>query len=134
MPYALVFDVTVVNPNRRLRVATYGNGIYERKLLENPVSVNPVSNENVKGFSLSQNYPNPFNPSTHLEFGISDLGFVSLKVYDLLGKEVKILVNEIKPPGNYSIEFDGSDLSGGIYFYKIESGKFTQVRKMILLK
>jgi len=134
MPYALVFDVTVVNPSRKLRVATYGNGIYERKLLENPVSVNPVSNENVKGFSLSQNYPNPFNPSTHLEFGISKLGFVSLKVYDLLGKEVKTLVNEVKPPGIYSTEFDGSDLSGGIYFYKIEVGHFSQVRKMILVK
>jgi len=134
MPYALAFDVTVVYPNRKLRVATYGNGIYERKLLENPVSVNPVSNENVKGFSLSQNYPNPFNPSTHLEFGISDMGFVSLKVYDLLGKEVKTLVNEVKPVGIYSIEFDGSDLPSGIYYYKIETGNFTQVRKMILVK
>jgi len=134
MPYALVFDVTVVNPSRKLRVATYGNGIYERKLLENPVSVNPVSNENVKGFSLSQNYPNPFNPSTHLEFGISKLGFVSLKVYDLLGKEVKTLVNEVKPPGIYSTEFDGSNLPSGIYFYKIEVGHFSQVRKMILVK
>ena len=134
MPYALVFDVTVVNPNRRLRVATYGNGIYERKLLENPVSVNSVSNENVKGFSLSQNYPNTFNPSTHLEYGISALGFVSLKVYDLLGKEVKTLVNEVKPPGIYSTEFDGSNLPSGIYFYKIEVGHFSQVRKMILVK
>ena len=134
MPYALVFDVTVVYPNRKLRVATYGNGIYERKLLENPVSVNPVSNENVKGFSLSQNYPNPFNPSTHLEFGISELGFVSLKVYNVIGKEVKTLVNEIKPAGIYSIEFDGSDLPSGIYFYKIEVGHFSQVRKMILVK
>ena len=134
MPYALAFDVTVVYPNRKLRVATYGNGIYERKLLENPVSVNPVSNEIVSGYSLSQNYPNPFNPVTHLEFGISDLGFVSLKVYDVMGKEIKTLVNEIKSAGNYSMEFDGSDLPSGIYYYKIESGNFSQVRKMILLK
>jgi photosystem II stability/assembly factor-like uncharacterized protein len=134
MPYALAFDVTVVYPNRKLRVATYGNGIYERKLLENPVSVNPVSNEIVSGYSLSQNYPNPFNPVTHLEFGISDLGFVSLKVYDMMGKEIKTLVNEIKPAGNYKIEFDGSDLPSGVYYYKIESGNFTQVRKMLLIK
>jgi len=134
MPYALAFDVTVVYPNRKLRVATYGNGIYERKLLENPVSVNPVSNENITGFKLSQNYPNPFNPSTHLEFWIPDLGFVSLKVYNVIGKEVKTLVNEIKPAGIYSLEFDGSNLPSGIYYYKIESGDFTQVRKMILLK
>ncbi len=79
-------------------------------------------------------YPNPFNPVTHLEFGISDLGFVSLKVYDVLGREIKTLVNEIKSAGNYSMEFDGSDLSSGVYYYKIESGNFSQVRKMILLK
>ncbi|MBK8549579.1 MAG: hypothetical protein IPL53_00415 [Ignavibacteria bacterium] len=70
MPYALVFDVTVVYPNRKLRVATYGNGIYERKLLENPVSVDPVGNENVTGYSLSQNYPNPFNPSTVIRYSL----------------------------------------------------------------
>jgi len=93
-------------------------------------------------FRLYQNYSNPFNPVTHLEFWIPDLGFVSLKVYDLLGKEVKTLVNEIKPAGIYSVEFDGSDLPSGIYYYKlvvslsnpIESGNFTQVRKMILVK
>jgi len=85
-------------------------------------------------FRLYQNYPNPFNPVTHLEFGIPDLGFVSLKVYDMLGKEAKTLINEIKPAGIYSVEFDGSDLPSGIYYYKIESGNFTQVRKMILVK
>jgi len=93
-------------------------------------------------FRLYQNYSNPFNPVTHLEFWIPDLGFVSLKVYDLLDKEVKTLVNEIKPAGIYSVEFDGSDLPSGIYYYKlvvslsnpIESGNFTQVRKMILVK
>ena len=85
-------------------------------------------------FGLRQNFPNPFNPVTHLEFGISDLGFVSLKVYDVLGKEVATLVNEIKQPGYYTIEFDGSDLSSGIYFYKIEAGSFVQTKRMILLK
>ena len=74
------------------------------------------------GFFLMQNYPNPFNPVTNLEFGISDLGFVTLKVYDALGKVVKTLVNEYKPAGNYSLEFDGSDLPSGIYFYKLEAG------------
>ena len=134
MPYALAFDITVVYPNRKLRVATYGNGIYERKLLENPVSVNPVSNENVTGYSLSQNYPNPFNPSTHFEFIIPVSGFVSLKIYDITGKEVRTLLNEIKPAGIYQLEFKGEDLPSGVYYYKIESGKFSQVKKMVLIK
>ena len=103
---------------------------------DNQVSNNGNQNLNnpTAEFSLKQNYPNPFNPSTHLEFGISDLGFVSLKVYDITGKELKTLVNEIKPAGNYSIEFNGSNLPSGVYYYKIESGNFMQVRKMILLK
>jgi hypothetical protein len=83
---------------------------------------------------FSQNYPNPFNPATNLEFGISKLGFVSLKVYDVLGKEVMTLVNENRPPGRYSVTFDGSNLSSGIYFYKIESGDFVQVKRMALIK
>ena len=85
-------------------------------------------------FSLEQNYPNPFNPVTHLEFGISDLEFVSLKVYDVLGNEIKTLVNEIKSPGVYKVEFDGSNLSSGIYYYKLTAGEFSEVKKMTLLK
>ena len=84
--------------------------------------------------SLLQNYPNPFNPVTHLEFGISDLEFVSLKIYDVLGNEIKTLVNEIKSPGVYDMVFDGSNLSSGIYFYKLTAGKFSEVKKMSLLK
>ena len=85
-------------------------------------------------FSLEQNYPNPFNPVTNLEFGISDLGFVSLKVYDVLGKELKILVNEIRQPGNYKIEFDGSNLTSGIYFYTLNADGYSETKRMILLK
>ena len=85
-------------------------------------------------FFLSQNYPNPFNPSTNLEFGISKLGFVSLKVYDVLGSEIKTLVNENKPAGNYEVEFDAIHLSSGIYFYKIETTEFTDVKKMMIIK
>ena len=81
-----------------------------------------------------QNYPNPFNPVSHLEFGISDLGFVSLKVYDAVGKEIATLVNEIKPAGRYEVVFDGSNLSSGIYFYKIEAGSFSAVKRMTLIK
>jgi len=69
-----------------------------------------------------------------LEFGISELGFVSLKVYDLLGKEVKTLVNENLKAGRYKVEFDGSGLSSGIYFYKLEAGSYVQTKHMLLLK
>ncbi len=84
--------------------------------------------------TLYQNYPNPFNPVTNLEFGIPELGFVSLKVYDALGKVVRTLVNESRPAGYYNVEFDGSDLPSGMYFYKLEAGKFAETKRMILLK
>ncbi len=85
-------------------------------------------------FSLSQNYPNPFNPKTKIDFEIPANGFVSLKVYDILGKEVSVLINETKDAGYYTAEFDGSKLSSGLYFYRITSGSFTKQLKMILLK
>jgi hypothetical protein len=91
-------------------------------------------NEVVTDFSLSQNYPNPFNPTTKINYQIPYTSLVSIKVYDLLGREVASLVNEEKPAGNYEAEFDGSDLSSGIYFYKIQAGDYTSVKKMILLK
>jgi len=99
--------------------------------------INSSGNNSIKlpeSFYISQNYPNPFNPVTNLEFGISDLEFVSLKVYDVLGNEIKTLVNENKSPGTYRVEFDGSNLSSGMYFYKITAGEFTEVKKMTLLK
>ncbi|MBK6774024.1 MAG: T9SS type A sorting domain-containing protein [Ignavibacteria bacterium] len=86
-------------------------------------------------YFLSQNYPNPFNPVTHLEFGIPELEFVSLKIFDVLGNEVSTLENEIKPAGNYEVEFDGSHLSSGIYFYSLLiDGNIIDTKRMILLK
>jgi len=91
-------------------------------------------------FSLLQNYPNPFNPTTNIGFRIADRGFVSLKVYDVLGNEVATLVNEELPAGEYKIEFDAIgtsrdlSLTSGIYFYKLNAGSFSQTKKMLLLK
>lgn len=106
---------------------------YIKFAIDNPTSIQPNTNTPDE-YSLSQNYPNPFNPSTKLEFGISNFGFVSLKVYDVLGNEVKTLINENKPAGSYTVTFDGSNLSSGIYFYKLESGSFIETKRMILLK
>ena len=105
------------------------NGNFEYFNLNNEVNIGVPSN-----FSLSQNYPNPFNPTTNLEFGISELGFVSLKVYDISGKEVMTLVNEQKDPGYYSVSFNGANLSSGIYFYTIQAGSFVSTKKMTLIK
>lgn len=85
-------------------------------------------------FSLSQNYPNPFNPETVISYQLPVNSKVSLKVYDILGNEVAILVNEEKPAGKYQVNFNGKNLSSGIYFYKITSERFTAVRKMLLIK
>ncbi|MBZ0204478.1 MAG: S8 family serine peptidase [Ignavibacteria bacterium] len=85
-------------------------------------------------FSLSQNYPNPFNPSTSIKFSLPKAELVTLKVYDVLGKEVAVLVNEMKEPGFYNVDFNGSNMASGIYFYRIEAGEFTAVKKLMLIK
>jgi len=85
-------------------------------------------------FALLQNYPNPFNPSTSIRYVIDNGQFISLKVYDVLGNEVATLVNEEKAVGNYKIEFNASNLSSGIYYYRLVTGSFTDTKKMILLK
>lgn len=85
-------------------------------------------------FILYQNYPNPFNPITRIQFRISEGGFVSLKVYDLLGNEVSTLVNEYKSAGSYEKEFDRKELPSGIYFYSLQVGNLSETKKMILLK
>ncbi len=85
-------------------------------------------------YQLSQNYPNPFNPSTNIEYQIPSSGFVSLKVYDILGREVAALVNEKKPAGIYKVKFNSENLSSGIYIYRIKSGNYFQTKKMIILK
>ncbi len=85
-------------------------------------------------YSLSQNYPNPFNPTTKINFSIPKQGLVTLKIYDVLGKEVMTLVNETKSIGNYEVEFSGINLASGAYFYRIEAGEFTDIKRMILIK
>jgi hypothetical protein len=85
-------------------------------------------------YTLNQNYPNPFNPVTQIKYGIPKQGLVTMKVYDVLGREITKLVNEVKTPGSYIVDFDGSNLSSGVYFYKLESNGFIDVKKMMLIK
>jgi Tol biopolymer transport system component len=99
--------------------------------------ITDVDDENTEGpltFQLYQNYPNPFNPSTTIKYTIESQCALSLRIYNVLGNEIKILVNEEKPIGNYEIEFDASSLSSGVYFYKLQAGSFVETKKMVLVK
>jgi hypothetical protein len=100
----------------------------------NPTNLNEITNKIPSEFSLQQNYPNPFNPSTKVKYEIPERSFVTLKVYDVLGKEVATLVNDEKPAGVFEFEFNGAGLTSGIYFYKLQVGDFVETRKMVLLR
>ncbi|MDP3829685.1 MAG: T9SS type A sorting domain-containing protein [Ignavibacteriaceae bacterium] len=89
---------------------------------------------NPASYLLEQNYPNPFNPTTTISFQIPSEEFVTVKVYDVLGKEIKTILNEIKKAGVYEIPFNGSELSSGLYVYRITAGNFISEKKMILLR
>jgi hypothetical protein len=85
-------------------------------------------------YGLSQNYPNPFNPVTSISFDIPKAGFVSLLVFDITGREIKNLVSENKEAGSYTIRFNGTNISSGLYFYRLVTGNFNSTQKMILVK
>jgi hypothetical protein len=85
-------------------------------------------------FVLEQNYPNPFNPATRIPFAVRGSGFVSLKVYDVLGREVRTLVNENLPPGSYEVTFDAEGLASGVYIYRLTAGEFRASRRMMLVR
>lgn len=132
------FDYKVSNGNIVFTWSDMRNGNYDvfAKVFKLS-SITDVGDENpnsISDYSLAQNYPNPFNPSTTINYQIPTTSFVTLKVYDMLGNEVAILVDEEKPAGNYKIDFDGSKLATGIYFYSLRANNFVQNRKMILLK
>ncbi len=100
----------------------------------NTVGIQQLSAEIPSKFELAQNYPNPFNPTTSIKFALPKSGFVSLKVYDIVGKEVATLVNEQLTAGTYEHNFNASALSSGVYFYRIDADNFTEIKKMMLVK
>ena len=103
------------------------------EFFDTPVSVSDEIVTPAK-FELKQNYPNPFNPTTSIECVVPSSEYVSLKVYDILGNEVVTLVNEKKDAGSYKVNFDASQLSSGVYFYKLNAGTFNRIGKMLLIK
>ncbi len=112
----------------RLKQKDY-NGNFEYFYLTNEISIIPSSK-----FELSQNFPNPFNPATNISYSLPKDCFVSIKIYDVLGKEIKLLVNEFQKANIYYINFNATDLSSGIYFYKMVVDEYTDTKKMLFLK
>jgi len=102
-------------------------------VVQNPVGVND-DELLAKEFELEQNFPNPFNPGTIISYSVPTSSFINLKVYDILGNEIAVLVNEEKQAGNYQINFDASKLTGGVYFYQLRTNSFVDTKKMILMK
>ena len=101
---------------------------------EEVTAVNQNENEAPREYTLHQNYPNPFNPNTVIKYTLPKKTYVKLSVFDVLGEEVAVLVNEVKQSGTYEKEFDASRLASGTYFYKLTAGDFTQTKKMMLVK
>ena len=130
-----LFSTTFFDKNNGVVVGQYGT-----ILLTTNGGVTFIEEENnstqPKEFLLQQNYPNPFNPITSIQYSISSTQFVTLKVYDLLGREVATLVNEEKPAGVYNAQFtmNNVQLSSGIYFYKLQAGDFVETKKMLMIK
>ena len=98
------------------------------------VGVAEIGQSIPRSFSLSQNYPNPFNPTTRIEYALPSVQKVVLKLYDILGREVRTMVNEQQTPGVYRVDLNAGSLASGVYFYRLEAGQFVQVRRMLVLK
>jgi hypothetical protein len=116
--------------------SAFGNNLYiDNTCLSNPITgVTPITLEIPAVYSLSQNYPNPFNPVTKINFALPKQGFVTLKIFDVLGREVKTLVNEVKTAGKFSVDFNASEFASGVYFYRMESNGFSDIKRMMLIK
>lgn len=110
------------------------DGVWSRPLTQVLTTVHQNNHQSPAVFSLAQNYPNPFNPSTLITFSIPTKSYVSLTVYDVLGRKVRTLLTETLETGTHEVMFDASNCTSGIYFYRIENGSFSQTRKCLLLK
>jgi hypothetical protein len=131
--------VSLMVANNYIFTGSYGNSAWRRSYSE-IIGIQNISTEIPSSYSLGQNYPNPFNPTTKIKFDVVlDSRFrgndkVVLVVYDVMGREVQTLVNESLRPGTYEATFDGSQLTSGVYFYKLTSGDFSETKRMLLVK
>ena len=141
LPDAVIAMSLSISPlNRKLRVATHGNGAYQRPLLEPPAAIADADPVVTQGFSLEQNYPNPFNPATTIRYALNKALPVTLQIFNARGQLMRTLVNrEVQHPGEFSVQWDGRDRSGskaasGVYIYRLTAGGQVAVRQMVLVK
>lgn len=97
-------------------------------------SVRQASSQTPKIYDLQQNYPNPFNPSTTISFALPSKSFVTMKIFDIMGRQVATIISEEMSAGNYSRQWNAANISTGVYFYRLHAGSFTETKKLILLK
>ncbi|MBI5403003.1 MAG: T9SS type A sorting domain-containing protein [Ignavibacteriae bacterium] len=129
-----IFPINVlIISNNFLIAGTRGNYVW-RRLLSEIIGIQKIGSNIPDKYSLSQNYPNPFNPSTNIKYQITNNKLVTLKVFDILGKEIATLVKEKQNAGTYEATFDGSGLTSGIYFYRLTCGDFSETKRMVLIK
>jgi photosystem II stability/assembly factor-like uncharacterized protein len=133
LPMVSVYDLKVHPTANYLAAGTHGRSMYKIDLAQ-VVGISSGSENTAADYSLGQNYPNPFNPSTVISYSLNKSGNVSLKIFDLLGKEVMTLVDKKQNAGNYKISFDGKNLSSGIYFYSLNVNNFKDTKRMLLVK
>ena len=117
--------------NGNLFAGTYHGGVYRTVQAFTSVETRPFA---PGAFRLDQNYPNPFNPTTTVSFVISHSSFVTLRVYDVVGREVGTLVNEVKQPGEYTVEWKAEGIASGVYFYRLTAGSYREIKKMLFLR
>ncbi len=129
-----IHDVKTIFVDNFNLYASAGGKIWQKPLTELLTSADGTNRELNHKFVIHQNYPNPFNPITNIDYSIPYNCFVTIKIYDLLGREMTTLVNELKTSGYHKLEFDGRNLTSGIYFYRINAGNFLDIKKFILLK
>lgn len=126
------FDIWFVNQNTGW--ITGYDGLILKTTNAGSTFISPYQNNFPDKIKLCQNYPNPFNPSTNIRYQIADKKHVTIKIFDLLGKEVATLVNEKQSPGTYEVPFNGSNLASGVYYYMLTAGDFRETKKMLLIK
>ena len=128
--YTIVNDISIGTDNFAYIAST--NGVYRSDFATGITKDEEIPMPH--SFILEQNYPNPFNPSTTIKFSVPQALYVSIRIYDVLGNEITTLVNEELQTGSYLVEFDGSNLSSGVYFYTLRAGKFISTKKLVLMK
>jgi|GEM_PF-1667200 len=132
LPFGNITSISMTDPSTAWFMGFYGSIVrYHNNSIPTGVSDKP---EVIKDLKLFQNYPNPFNPDTKISYYIAEQLFVELKVFDMLGREIATVVNEIKSPGKYEVTFNGSNFASGVYFYRLKAGEFSETKKFVLLK